>query len=353
SQLLKSTGIDFIQYNKDYYISNLPDPYLAKEMIFTRNYLHEGLLVPLNGITQFSHFPTENMLSSQLFKIGYVNNSIPSDKFINSNGTVIGYYEELDKKFPVFLSLDLKRHHTYIIGSTGSGKSVLLQNMIKSDLNNNQGLCVIDPHGDLARAVIGLVPENRMDDVIYFNPADEEYAPCFNILNLGLEKYEACNCLMDVFKAIFTDWSYRQLEIIRFCLLALLEKSGTKIKNILDILLNKKYRENLVAKITDPLVKEWWQGFGRFSKDAGNPISYKINMFCTTPLISSVINQSDNKIDIFDILKNGKILIADLPKGKLGNEYSRLLGTLIVSLFQVAALKREKISEALRKDFTI
>ena len=253
-----------------------------------------------------------------------------------------------------------RRCHTYVIGKTGTGKTTLLLNMMLSDILSGEGLAVLDPHGDLAETILDYIPKHRINDVVYFNPSDIEYPISLNILeDTGPERrHIVVSGLISVFKRIWKDfWGPRLEHILRNSILALLEypESATLLA-IQRMLYDPKYREKIVEKIDDPIVKAFWQkefaGYhARLKSEAISPIQNKIGQFLATPLIRNIVGQIRTSIDFRAIMDEGKILICNLSKGRLGEENSSLLGSLVVTRLQLAAMERIDISEDSRKDF--
>jgi len=333
-------------YLRRYNLSNS----VIRKAVTNRLFLFPGFPIPESEFINLLPFKADGVFTGIMKHVNsYTADQKNGDVHITSH--VLGHTRFGNRKLTVSIPQELYSRHLYTIGSTGSGKTCMFENLIVQDLQNGRGICVIDPHGDFARRILTLIPKKRIKQVVYFNPGDTEYAFRFNLLKLGLPKYETCNALMDSFETIFSEWSYRQLDIMRYCILALLDSESATFRDVSKLLLDIEFRKAVLQSVRDSNVREWWNNFGRFSKDAANPISYKVNMFSTMPMISQVINQPHNCLNIFEILDRGKILIADLPKGELGDEASKLLGTLLVSLIRVGALRRVNTPEKERREF--
>jgi len=253
-----------------------------------------------------------------------------------------------------------RRYHTYVIGKTGTGKTTLLLNMMLSDIFSGEGLAVIDPHGDLAEAIVDHIPRHRINDVIYFNPSDTEYPISLNILeDTGPEKrHVVVSGLISVFRRIWKDfWGPRLEHILRNSILALLSyPEKTTLLGVQRMLSDPGYRERIVKKIDDPIVQAFWTrefpGYhSRLQSEAVAPIQNKVGQFLTTPLIRNIVGQVRSRIDFRAIMDEGKILICNLSKGRLGEENSSLLGSLIVTKLQLAAMERIDTQEDSRRDF--
>lgn len=252
-----------------------------------------------------------------------------------------------------------RRRHTYIVGKTGMGKTTLLENMVISDILAGSGLAVVDPHGDFAEKILDYIPQNRVDDVIYFNPSDINYPIAFNPLEQVSSEFRhlVASSIMGVFKKIWVDlWSARMEYILNNALLALLEYPGSNLLGIMRLLSDKDYRKKVVDNLKDPVVKSFWVNeFARYSQkfetEATAAILNKVGQFVTNPLIRNILGQSRSTINMRKLMDDGKILVVNLSKGKIGEDNSALLGALIITKLQLAAMSRVDIPEEKRKDF--
>ncbi|BCX15996.1 MAG: hypothetical protein KatS3mg098_225 [Candidatus Parcubacteria bacterium] len=252
-----------------------------------------------------------------------------------------------------------RRQHVYIIGKTGTGKSVLLSNMILQDIANGEGVCVIDPHGELVEGVLRNIPKSRKEDVIYFNPADTQYHIGFNVLEIPDPTYKhlVASGLMGIFTKIWSNvWSARMEYILNNTILALLDTPGSTMLGINRILVDSAYRQRVIANIKDPVVKAFWiyefeQWSNQFRNEAIAPIQNKVGQFLSTSIIRNIVGQSKSTIDFFKIMNEGKILLVDVSKGKIGEDNSALLGAMIITKLQLSAMERVRIPEEKRRDF--
>jgi CxxC-x17-CxxC domain-containing protein len=278
-----------------------------------------------------------------------------SQKEINFFGETT--FREEKKRFGI--KLQDRREHLYLIGKTGMGKTVLLKNMAAQDILNGQGLGFIDPHGEAAEALLDFVPSNRVNDVVYFNPADTEFPIAFNVMEqvMPTHRHLVASGLMGVFQKMWPDvWSARMEYILRNAILALLEYPGSTLLGINRLLADSDYRKKVLDKVTDPVVKSFWtQEFARYSEryevEATAAIQNKIGQLISTPLIRNIVGQVKTSIDMRELMDGRKILIVNLSKGRVGEDVSRLLGSLIITKLQLAAMSRVEIPEEERKDF--
>lgn len=264
-----------------------------------------------------------------------------------------------NKEVPFGIKSDDRRRHMYIIGKTGMGKTTLMENMVIQDIRNGHGVAFLDPHGDSVQRILDSVPSSRINDVIYFNPADMEHPIAFNILEAVDTKYKhlVASGLMGVFTKIWANlWSARMEYILNNTILALLDSPGNTLLGITRMYVDKKYRKKIVDNIKDPMVRAFWvDEFANYNEkyrtEAIAPIQNKVGQFLSSGIIRNIVGQSRSTIDLREIMDNQKILIMDLSKGRVGEDNSALLGAMLVTKLQLAAMSRTDIPEADRKDF--
>lgn len=252
-----------------------------------------------------------------------------------------------------------RRQHMYVVGKTGTGKTVFLHNLVIQDIYNGDGVAVVDPHGEFADEILEKIPPERMNDVIYFNPADPDYHIGFNVLELLDPKYKhlTASGLMGIFTKMWANvWSARMEYIMNNCILALLDTPGSTMMGIARLLTDKDYRQKIVANLQDPVVKAFWiheyEAWNeRFRTEAIAAIQNKVGQFLSTSLIRNIVGQKKSTIDIFDIMNKGKIFIVNVSKGRIGEDNSALLGSMLITKIQLAAMERVRIPEDERKDF--
>jgi len=257
------------------------------------------------------------------------------------------------------IKTDDRRRHMYVIGKTGMGKTTMMENMVLSDIYKGNGIGIVDPHGDFAEKIINYIPTNRINDVVYFNPCDVEYPIGFNILEVNSEeqKHLVASGLMGIFKKIWPDvWSSRMEYILNNTILALLDYPGSTLLGINRLLSDKDYRRKVVKQLKDPVVKAFWQTEfasynDRYAQEAVAPIQNKIGQFLSASVIRNMVAQVKSTINIREIMDSGKILIMNLSKGRIGEDNSRLLGGMLITEIQLAAMERVDMPENERKDF--
>ncbi len=257
------------------------------------------------------------------------------------------------------IKTDDRRRHVYLIGKTGMGKTTLIENMVYSDIIAGHGVCYVDPHGDTAEKMLSWIPASRINDVIYFNPADIENPISFNVLEKVAPEYRhlIASGLIGVFKKLWADsWGPRLEYLLRNAILALLEYPDSTLLGINRLLVDKEYRNKVISKVQDPVIKAFWTEeytkYGpQFQVEAISPIQNKIGQFLSTSLIRNIVGQVKSTIDIRKAMDDGKILILNLSKGRIGEDASALLGSMMVTKIQLAAMSRVDIHEEQRKDF--
>lgn len=252
-----------------------------------------------------------------------------------------------------------RMRHLYIIGKSGVGKSMLLQLLTLSDIYHDQGFAVVDPHGDYAQDIIKYIPQNRLDDVVYFNPADTEFPTGFNPMENDDENRRAniASEIVGVLKKMFGDsWGPRLEHILRFTLLALLETPDANMLGITRMLTDKAYRKKVVEQVKDPVVRAFWinefaSWNDKFASEAVAPVLNKVGAFVANPLIRNVLGQERSSFDIRKMMDEGKILIVDLSRGRLGEDNAGILGALLITKIQLAAMSRADMPLDQRRPF--
>lgn len=274
----------------------------------------------------------------------------------------INYFAETtfrNQKKKVGIKTDDRRRHLYLVGKTGMGKTAMLENMAIQDIRSGKGVGFVDPHGEAAERLLHFVPSDRINEVVYFNPADLDYPIGFNVME-GVEsshRHLVAGGLMGVFKKIWPDvWSARMEYILNNTILALLEYPGSTLLGINRMLADSDFRKKVVDQITDPVVKAFWtQEFARYSQqfavEATAAIQNKVGQFISAGLIRNIIGQVKSTVNMKKVINEGKIFILNLSKGRLGEDISRLLGALVITKLQLGAMERVKIPEEQRRDF--
>ncbi len=263
------------------------------------------------------------------------------------------------KETPFGIKTDDRRKHMYIIGKTGMGKSELLKRLVYHDVMAGHGLALVDPHGETVEDIINFIPTWRVNDVIFLNPADMEFPIAFNVLEKVAPEYRhlVASGLVGVFKKLWAEsWGPRLEYLLRNAVLALLDYPDSTLLGIMRILIDKDYRKKIVPKISDPIVKNFWVDEyakypDRFQAEAISPIQNKVGQFLTNSLIRNIVGQVKSTINLREAMDTNKIILLDLSKGRIGEDASALLGAMIITKIQLAAMSRVDIPEKERSDF--
>lgn len=307
------------------------------------------------------HMPNQTVTIPQIDWISSRKISPTSEipRFPEENLTLLGETNFRGKNIAFGIRPDDRRRHMYVVGKTGMGKSTLLENMIFSDIHSGKGVAVIDPHGDLAEASLNFVPKSRTNDVILFDPSDREFPISFNMLecpNLD-QKDLVASGVLGVFKKMFAEsWGPRLEHILRNTLLALIEAGNQSLLGILRMLADKKYRAEIVSQVKDPVVLSFWNDeFGAWQPkqvtEAVAPIQNKVGQFLSSSMARNILGQTKSSFDVRHAMDNGKIIIVNLSKGKIGEDVSALLGAMFITKFQIDVMSRADMAEKDRKDF--
>jgi type IV secretory pathway TraG/TraD family ATPase VirD4 len=252
-----------------------------------------------------------------------------------------------------------RRHHLYVIGKTGSGKTTLLRNMILQDIEAGRGVGLIDPHGDLAAEVLEHIPRHRIEDVVYFDPSDEDFPVALNLL-AGIPKSQrhlVASGIVSALKGIWSEsWGPRMEYILYATVAALLECENVSLLGVSRMFTDEAFRAWVVKQVKDPVVRSFWvDEFARYDRrflqDAVAPIQNKVGQLLMSSQLRNVLGQVQRKIDARFMMDGQRIFVANLCKGKLGADKANLMGALLVTQFQLAAMARADVPEAERTDF--
>ncbi|OGZ43726.1 MAG: hypothetical protein A2719_01405 [Candidatus Ryanbacteria bacterium RIFCSPHIGHO2_01_FULL_45_22] len=255
-----------------------------------------------------------------------------------------------------------RRQHIYVMGQTGTGKSTFLKNIALQDVKSGRGICIVDPHGEFVEEVLTMIPEERAKDVIYFNPSDSEYPVGFNVLevpDVNNPEYKpiAASSLMGIFTKIWANvWSARMEYILNNAILALLDNPGSTLLGVQRILVDKEYRKQILSNVKDPIVLAFWkqeyeQYEPRFRNEAIAPIQNKVGQFLSSSLIRNIVGQPQSSLNLYEAMNQEKIILVNVSKGRIGEDNSQLLGAMVITKLQLAAMERVRIPEEERKDF--
>ncbi len=254
---------------------------------------------------------------------------------------------------------DDRTRHMYIIGKSGVGKSTLLENMAVDDMKKGEGIAFLDPHGSSVENLLNYIPKRRINEVIYFDPADTQYPIPLNILEVvepGQREFVASGIVSIFAKLYAYSWGPRLEYVLRNTLLTLTEYPGATLPNIIDILTNKNFRDKVMPSVTDPVMQKFWKTeFNRWDQrqqtEAVAPILNKVGQFVSSPLIRRIISHKKSSIDFEQIMDEGKILLVNLSQGRMGEDNAALMGAMMITKIQLAAMRRAGKSPDKYKDF--
>lgn len=264
-----------------------------------------------------------------------------------------------EKRFIFGIKRKDRRRHVYIIGKSGVGKSKLLELFIRQDVAFGHGLCLIDPHGDTLENILNFIPEERVEDVVVIDPSDTEFPVSFNpIVNIDPDfKHQLTQGLIEVMEKQFgANWTPRLEHVFRFTTLALLDYPYATMRGMILILTDRNYRQKVIEYIEDEMVKrffaiEYADWSERFDTDAIIPLVNKLGQFLSNPLLRNIFGQKENKINLEELMNNNKIILINLPKGKLGEENASFFGSMFITKIKQAGMARAALSEEKRNDF--
>jgi hypothetical protein len=311
-----------------------------------------GMLLNADELVSFVHIPSASVVSSKLGRDTKKTKIAPS--IAKGNDLLLGMNNHQDQSTPVTVSGEQRLRHTHIIGATGTGKSTLLQNLILQDINQGNGVAVLDPHGDLIENILVNIPANRVSDVVLVDPADSLFPIGFNILSVksDLEKDVLSSDLIAVFRRLSTSWGDQMNSVFANAILAFLENSKTgTLMDLRRFLVEKSFRDSYLKTVTDPSITYYWMKEYPLVKSASiGPILTRLDTFLRPKLIRNMVGQKKS-LDFDNILNSGKILLVKLSQGLIGDENSYLLGTVFVSKIYQAAMARQAQGKETRKDF--
>jgi len=338
------------------------DPVSWKDFVY-RSFEDDGNIFNISELASVFHFPHSSVATPNIVWSGSKKGEPPANIPLKENTppdelTVIGE-TNFRNIFKVFgIKKDDRRRHVYIVGKSGVGKSVLIENMAHDDVMEGRGVIIVDPHGELADKILSCVPENRIQDVVVFDPSDRDYPVAFNLLENVDDDFKSivASGFVGIFKKIFGDsWGPRLEHILRNTVLALLDYPESTMLDIPRMLTNNSFRDKVVGQVKDPVIKDFWQNEfaaydAKFKTEAVSPILNKVGQFLASSTIRNIVGQPHSTIDVRDIMDKKKIMIVNLSRGKIGEDNSALLGAMMITKIQLAAMSRADVPIEQRPD---
>jgi hypothetical protein len=342
---------------------------LLKNWRFKRR-IGGDIVLTVAEVASIFHFPfNEDIYNEDLQKIRSRELPVPlSFKKENPDLDVIfGLNDYAGNETAIGTTLDQRRKHTYIIGKTGTGKTTLLKSAIYQDMVNGKGLAVFDPHGDMFHELLEIVPENRRQDVVVFDPSDRAWPIGLNILSPGVkfldkedEEEWITSSVIGVFAKITAKeyWGPRMEHILRNATLTALQTENPSLYTLQRLLTDKSFQKKTAQSLQDPVLKQFWnKEFALLGKmqlsSVTAPLTQRLGLFITTKMSRHILLQEKSTINISQIMDEGKILLVNLAKGDLGEDQSFFFGTILTSIIWMAAYQRTKIPENKRRDFLL
>ena len=369
---LKNIKNAFTQFNSD--LNNFSDTKIYFKGGFMINFIYKFFpvidlpfaksvsILSTDELATLFHFPNKTIETPHIQWLKAKTAPVPSE-VLSSGGTSIGngYYRGV--KRPVSIGFEDRRRHVYIIGKTGVGKSVLLHDMAIQDIKAGNGVCVIDPHGDLIDDIIKYIPPERAEDVIYFDPSDVERPMGLNLLEAKTEdqKHFITTSIINLMYKLYDPQRTgiigpRFEHAVRNAMLTVMSEKGSTFVEVVRVLTDPKYVQELLPKVQDPIVRRYWtdqiaQTSDFHKSEVLDYIVSKFGRFITNKTMRNIIGQSDSAFDFRRVMDEGKILLINLSKGKLGEENSSFLGLVLIPKILIAAMSRQEIPEEKRRDF--
>jgi hypothetical protein len=307
------------------------------------------------------HFPNKSIETAHIYWLNAKRAPAPSQ--IPMTGLYMGKSRYRGVERPIYTSEDDRRRHMYIIGKTGTGKSQLLEEMIVQDIKAGKGVAVIDPHGDLIDGVISRIPASRAEDVIYFDPSDSDRPMGLNMLEAKTEeqKHFVVTSIVGLMYKLYDPMKTgiigpRFEHAIRNAMLTVMCEPGNTFVEVVRVLTDSAFVQELLPKVQDPIIRRYWtdqiaQTADFHKSEVLDYIVSKFGRFVTNKLMRNIIGQSQSSFDFRRVMDDGKILLINLAKGKIGEENSNFLGLILVPRILIAAMSRQEIPEPERRDF--
>lgn len=337
------------------------DDFSSWEQYISREFEAKGNILNIEELASVYHFPNQSVEASAISWAGSKKGEAPfnlplKEQVDPKDLTVLGRTDFRNSSEEFGIRMDDRMRHVYVIGKSGTGKSTLLENMVIDDINEGRGVIVVDPHGELADKTLECIPESRIQDVVLFDPSDRDHPIAFNILDVTSDdqKPNVASGFVAGLKKIFgNSWGPRLEYILRNATLAVLDSEYPTMLGIPRMLTDPGFRNEVIPRIKDPVVKDFWKTEWA-AKDQKQQVEEmgsilnKVGQFLSASLIRNIVGQPKSGFDIRQIMDEKKILIVNLSKGKIGEDNSALLGTMMITKVQLAAMSRADVPPSQR-----
>lgn len=339
---------EFIPLKNDGY-----DPAEHEQDLLARRSRRSGMILNSEELRSLIHPPSASVRTERLVRTRGKTKAAPLAPPRPS--LILGENEHGGERRIVALTIEQRLRHMHLVGASGTGKSTLLLHAILQDIQNGQGVGVLDPHGDLIDQILERIPDHRLDDVILFDASEEERPIGFNILSAhaAWEKNLLSSDLVSVFRRLSTSWGDQMTAVLGNAILSFLESTdGGTLADLRRFLVEADFRRSFLQRVQDPeLVYFWQKEFPLLAGRPQAPLLTRLNAFLRAKSLRRIVSQRDHGLDLAAVMDQGKVLLGKLSHGAIGEENAYLLGTLLVSKFQQVALGRQAVSEADRKPF--
>ncbi len=329
--------------------------------IFNLPLLRQRSVLNTDELATIFHMPNKTIETPHIFWVNA--KRAPAPMQIPEKGLFLGMSRYRGVERPIYIGEDDRRRHMYVIGKTGTGKSQLLEELVLQDIRSGKGVAVIDPHGDLINGIISRMPVERSEDVIYFDPSDTERPMGLNMLEAYTEeqKHYVVTSIVGLMYKLYDPMKTgiigpRFEHAIRNAMLTVMSEPGNTFVEVVRVLTDSSFVQMLLPKVSDPIIRRYWtdqiaQTSDFHKSEVLDYIVSKFGRFVTNKLMRNIIGQSQSSFDFRKCMDEGKILLVNLAKGKLGEENSNFLGLILVPRILIAAMSRQEIPENERRDF--
>ncbi|MCX6808198.1 MAG: type IV secretion system DNA-binding domain-containing protein [Candidatus Berkelbacteria bacterium] len=322
-----------------------------------------GEIMNIAELASLYHFPHSSVATPNIVWSGSKKGEPPANLPLRSNVpaddfTVLGLSNFRNQLTEFGIKTSDRRRHIYIVGKSGTGKSTLIENMVINDINAGRGVIVVDPHGELVDKIVQCIPDHRVEDIIVFDPADRDFPIAFNLLENVEDDFKGliASGFVGIFKKIFGDsWGPRLEHILRNTVLALLDYPNSTMLDIPRMLTNNRYRDKVVEVVKDPVIRDFWINEfaaydNKFRTEAVSPILNKVGQFLSTATIRNIVGQPKTRLNIREAMDQKKVVLVNLSRGKIGEDNSALLGAMVITKIQLAAMSRADVTAENRPD---